>query len=481
MSPKQTTNINKAFSATEFKTNAYKVVDILADYLEKAENRTLDNVLPPVTPEEMLEKWSGDFPEEPGGDFTALINKTIELSNHLHHPRYVGHQVTSPLPLASLCSLVGSLLNNGNAVYDMGPATTIMERKLIDWMSGLMGHKKTGDGFFTSGGTLGNLTALLAARQAKTDYDIWTKGAKDTENLAIIVSEQCHYSVKRAVSVMGLGEESVIPVPADDNFHMDTTQLQNALDKAKTDGKKVIAVAASACSTATGSYDNLEKIGEFCEENNLWFHVDGAHGASALISNKYKHLLKGVEKADSLVWDTHKMMLMPALNTAVIFKNPQNSYEAFSQKASYLFEHEAKEEWYNLAHRTMECTKLMMGFNVYTSLSVYGTKFFGDYIDQVYDLTKEFAQVINRSPDFEIAIEPECNIICFRYLAKDHPDMDNLQFDLRKKILAEGSFYLVQTELGGKAYLRCTIINPLTTIEDLQLLLNRVRHFVLEI
>jgi L-2,4-diaminobutyrate decarboxylase len=385
--------------------------------------------------------------------------------------------VTSPLPLASLCSLVGSLLNNGNAVYDMGPATTIMERKIISWMSELIGHVETGDGFFTSGGTLGNLTALLAARQAKTGYDIWTEGAKDSENLAVMVSEQCHYSVKRAVCVMGLGEQAVIPVPALDNFKLDTDQLGMAYDNAVASGKKVVAVAASACSTATGSYDDLLKIGAFCKEKGLWFHVDGAHGASALLSGKYKHLLNGIEMADSLVWDTHKMMLMPALNTAVIFKNPHNSYEAFSQRASYLFENDAREEWYNMAHRTMECTKLMMGFTVYTCLSVYGTKFFGDYVDQVYDLTKQFAKVIGESPDFEVAIEPECNIICFRYTADGASDMNALQFDLRKKLLAEGSYYLVQTELYGKAYLRCTIINPLTTIEDLTELLARVRFF----
>ncbi len=172
------------------------------------------------------------------------------------------------------------------------------------------------------------------------------------------------------------------------------------------------------------------------------------------------------------------MMLMPALNTAVIFKNPQNSYEAFSQKASYLFENEAKEEWYNMAHRTMECTKLMMGFNVYTCLSVYGTKFFGDYVDHVYDLTKEFAKVIAESPDFETPISPECNIICFRYIARTDCDFNTLQFDLRKELLTDASYYLVQTELQGKAYLRCTIINPLTTLEDLKELLNKVRACV---
>lgn len=475
MEQKQSSHIDRAFSSEEFRANGHAIVDILADYLEKAQTKKLDNVLPPVTPEEMLAKWPDTFPEKPSGDFLSLVHKTIELSNHLHHPGYVGHQVTSPLPLASLCSLVGSLLNNGNAVYDMGPATTIMERKLISWMSGLIGHDATGDGFFTSGGTLGNLTALLAARQAKTNYNIWAEGVNDKTEIALLVSEQCHYSVKRAVSVMGLGEQAVIPIPADVNYHMDTDLLGSALSRAREEGKTVIAVVASACSTATGSYDNLDKIGDFCKENDLWFHVDGAHGASALISEKYRHLLKGIDKADSLVWDTHKMMLMPALNTAVIFKNPQNSYEAFSQKASYLFENEAKDEWYNMAHRTMECTKLMMGFNVYTCLSVYGTQFFGDYVDRVYDLTKEFAEVIADSSDFETPIFPECNIICFRYIAQTDCDIDKLQFDLRKELLAEASFYLVQTELKGKAYLRCTIINPLTTLDDLKELLDKVR------
>lgn len=475
MVEKQPTHIRDAFSPESFRENGHAIVDILADYLEDAQNKRLDSVLPPLTPEEMLDKWPGDFPKEPSGDFLSLVRKTIEHSNHLHHPGYVGHQVTSPLPLASLCSLVGSLLNNGNAVYDMGPATTIMERKLISWMSGLIGHETTGDGFFTSGGTLGNLTALLAARQAKTDYNIWAEGVNDKADIALLVSEQCHYSVKRAVSVMGLGEQAVIPIPSDASYHMDTELLGSALNRAREEGKKVIAVVASACSTATGSYDNLDIIGDFCQENNLWFHVDGAHGASALLSDQHRHLLSGIDKADSLVWDTHKMMLMPALNTAVIFKNPQNSYEAFSQKASYLFEHEAKDEWYNMAHRTMECTKLMMGFNVYTCLTVYGTKFFGDYVDGVYDLTRKFAQVIEDSSDFETAVSPECNIICFRYVSRTDCDINKLQFALRKELLAEASYYLVQTELQGVAYLRCTIINPLTTLSHLKELLNKIR------
>lgn len=471
-------SIEKAYDSEEFRVNGHKIVDILADYLKKAGSGQLDSVLPPISPEEMLDLWDAEFPREPSKNPIDLINKAINLSNHIHHPKYIGHQVTSPLPLAALCSFIGSLLNNSNAVYEMGPATTIIERKIIKWMSGLIGYGDKGDGFFTSGGTLGNLTALLAARQAKSGYDSWIEGCKENKKLAVMVSEHCHYSIKRALQVMGLGESGVITVPCNETFNLDVEKLDEVYEKAISEGKTVIAIAASACSTATGSYDNLEKIGEFCEQKGLWFHVDGAHGASALLSDRHRHLLNGVHRADSVVWDTHKMMLMPALSTAVVFKNSKSSYEAFSQKASYLFEKEAREEWYNLAQRTMECTKLMMAFNIYTCLSVYGTGLFSDYIDRVYDLTKEFAWIIKESDDFELAVEPECNIICFRYLDKRQTDLNSLQFKIRRKILNEGSFYLVQAVLKDRSYLRCTLINPLTTINDLKELLERVRSVV---
>ncbi len=469
-------SIKNAFAPDEFRANGHKLIDILADYIQQASSGSLDYVLPPVSPDEMLELWDDKLPAEPAGNFTEIIKGVLDRSNHLLHPRYVGHQATSPLPLAALCSLIGALLNNSNAIYEMGPVTTILEKKLIGWMSGLIGYGSNTDGFFTSGGTLGNLTALLAARQSGAGYDIWTEGCKESSKLAVMVSEQCHYSIKRALQIMGLGEEAVVPVPCNETFNLDTDKLEETYQKATANGKKVIAIAANACSTATGSYDDLEAIGAFCEKYGLWFHADGAHGASALISDKYRTLLKGIHMADSVVWDTHKMMLMPALSTAVIFKNADSSYESFSQKASYLFEKDAREEWYNLAHRTMECTKLMMSFNAYTCLCVYGTKFFGDYIDRVYDLTKEFAQIISQSPDFELAVEPECNIICFRYLKDQCMDINGLQFKIRKKILSEGSFYIVQTVLKDKAYLRCTIINPLTTIDDLKDLLDKVRE-----
>lgn len=469
-------DFQKAFNAEEFRQNGHKLIEMLADYLEASLKRTEAPVLPDITPESMLNMWKGKFKSSPSEIFEDIIEKVLTQSHNLQHPRYIGHQCCTPLPLSALNDLVGNFINNASAVYEMGPVNVVMEKRLIEWMSGLIGYDKKSGGIFTNGGTLGNLTALLAARQVKADYDVWTKGVDSTAPLAILVSEQCHYSVKRAVGVMGLGNKAVYLVDVDDEFHMDMKSLRQKYRQAVTEGCRVFAVVGNACSTATGSYDDLEAIADFAREHDLWFHADSAHGASALLSDKYKHLLKGIKRADSVVWDAHKMMMTPALATAVIFKEECHSYESFSQKASYLFEKDSREEWYNYAHRTMECTKTMMGIKLYIPLTVYGTDIFRDFIDYTYDLTRSFADMIRSAPDFELANEPESNIICFRYIGINTDDLDGMQKKIRKRILKSGRFYIVQTDLKGSFFLRCTVINPHTSPVDLSELLEEIRR-----
>jgi L-2,4-diaminobutyrate decarboxylase len=464
-----------AYDAETFRKTGHQIVDLLAHYLKQSSSRRIDSVLPNVSPAQMLDRWPGTFPEKPGADIIALMEKTIAESNHLHHPHYIGHQVTAPLPLAALCEFAGSLLNNATAVYEMGPVNTAMEKRLVQWMARCIGYTDTADGIFTSGGTLGNLTALLAARQAKSGYDIWTKGIDSAQQLTILISEESHYSVKRAAGIMGLGEDAVVPIPVDENYRMDIHALRKCHAECLHKGRKVFAVAAGACSTATGTFDDLEAVADFCGKNDLWLHVDGAHGASALLSGKYRHLLKGIHRADSIVWDAHKMLLMPALVTAVLFRDGARSFEPFSQKASYLFEKEARQEWYNFAQRTMECTKIMMGMRLFIPLMVYGTEFFADYVTSRIDCAKQFAQAIRETADFETAVEPQCNIVCFRYRKPGCQDLDNLQKIIRRKLLESEQFYIVQTRLKTGFYLRCTILNPLTTLQDLLDLLEAIR------
>ena len=153
----------------------------------------------------------------------------------------------------------------------------------------------------------------------------WEKGVCSGPPLAVIVSEHAHYSVARAAGILGLGQENVMRVPVDRHFRIQLPALADRYQAALAQGKKVVAVVASAGTTATGSFDPLREIGEFCRARGVWLHVDGAHGASVLLSPKYKALADGIELADSVIWDAHKMLFMPGLATALLL--PQGSHE----------------------------------------------------------------------------------------------------------------------------------------------------------
>ena len=468
-------SLRSAFDPERFRTEGHAVVDQLADYLAAATTRALP-VLPWVAPEASLALWPEAPPEEPATSPGELLGKVLAGSNHLHHPCYVGHQVTAPLPSSALVHLATALLNNGSAVHEMGPVSVPLERRALAWMAGRAGLPPGADGVLTSGGSVGNLTALLAARQAAAGRDPWDEGLAGGRPLAILVPEETHYCVKRAAQILGLGRGGVVPIPVDDRFRLRPEALPTAFAAAERAGRQVFAVVASAGSTSTGAFDPLEPVGDFCRGRGLWLHVDGAHGAAAVLSPRYASLAAGLERADSLVWDAHKMMLLPALITAVLFRDGRRSWEAFSQRADYLFRQHAAKEWWNPALRTLECTKRMMGVELWAALAIHGTRMFSDYVTRTFDLGRTFAAMLDDADDFELAVEPDCNIVCFRHVPDDFRDLDRHQERVRARLLAEGSFYLVQTRLRGQVHLRVTLINPLTTEEDLEALLGAIRR-----
>ncbi len=469
-------NIPFPFNPEEFRKEGHKVVDTLSDYLYDTLSGNEMPVLPWNDPEKLVEMFSF---ESGGGETEPLVSflkRIIDQSIHIHHPHYIGHQVTSPLPLTVLTQFCTTLLNNGAAIYEMGPVNMAMEKNVINRFGKMIGYQTSFDGIFTHGGTAGNLTAMLAARQAKTDYNIWEDGITNENRPGYMMSEQSHYSVGRNVKIMGLGDDSIIKIPYDSHFKMRVDLLEDLKKRAEDKGIKIISVAANACSTATGSYDDLEAIADFCEKHDLWMHVDGAHGMGVLFSEKYRHLVNGIKRADSVVIDFHKMLLVPALNTLLMFRNGEKSFETFAQKATYLFQKSHKNVWYNSATRTIECTKSALGIIAYAAMKYYGDNYYKEYIESRYDLARKFADQVKSHHEFELAVEPESNIVCFRYLRKGLSELalNEINAAIRDKIIKEGSFYVVQVELNGKIWIRLTIINPVTSGEDLELLLKTV-------
>lgn len=467
--------IRQAFDAEHFRRNGHELIDLLANFLHSATSGELPHALPWQEPQDQYRHWEEGL--EKGGDTTpqALFAEVLESSIRIHHPRYMGHQVSPSAPLAALAGLADGFLNNGMGVYEMGAAGTAIERVVVKAVAKKMGFGQEADGVMTSGGSLANLTALLAARSARSPSPAWQEGQK--ERLAVLVSEEAHYCVDRAVRIMGWGEGGIIKVPADETYRMRTELLPEYLERARRDGRHVIAVVGSACTTSTGSFDRLDVIADFCRGHGLWFHVDGAHGGALAFSPPHRHLLAGIERADSVVMDFHKMLLTPVVATALIFRDGSQAFRTFSQRAQYLWNQESDEEWFNLAKRTFECTKLMMGLKAYTLLRIYGPELWEQYLGRVMEHGRRFAALVRETEGFELAAEPQCNIVCFRYKADGMPEeaANVLNGAIRRAIVEEGRFYIVKTDLRGRVFLRVTLSNPFTAPGDMQALLARIQ------
>ncbi len=464
--------LEQAFDPEAFRMQGHRWVDMLAEYLSRAQNREM-SVLPWRKPEDMLAEWPAEFPASAVGGLDGFLARVLASSNHLHHPRYVGHQVSTTLPLAALCEMVGGILNNGS-IYEMGPVTMAMERSLSRWFSNQLGFGPAAEGIFTSGGSLGNLTALLAARASRAGYDVWNGGPGAGPPLAVLVSSHAHYSIDRVARILGWGAGGTVDVPVDDSFRMRADALEGALAQAHQAGRRVIAVVATAGSIPSGAFDPLPEIADFCAKHGLWLHVDGAHGASAAVSKTHRHLVAGIERADSVVWDAHKMLLMPSLVTAVLFRDGASSYGSFTQDASYLFNEPTP--WADTCLRTFECTKDMMVLKLYAALSHFGPELLSDYVDRMFALGARFAELLAQHPDFELALPPTSNIVMFRFLPNGAANLDTLQARIRAHLRAEGTFHLVQAQLRSQVYLRVSLMNPLSTEDDLLALIHAVRR-----
>jgi L-2,4-diaminobutyrate decarboxylase len=464
--------IDDMFDPRRFRDNGHTLIDLLANYLA-ASLAGQGKVLDWKTPSLEDANWQAPLPQtatlSPAQLLEKLRDDILPAGLAIHHPRNLGHQVATPLPMAALCDLVAALTNQAMAVYETGPAATLIERQVIRWLAELIGWNHA-EGVLTSGGAQANLTALLAARQQMAGWNIWKEGVASGPPLRIFASEHAHYSVSRAAGIMGLGVDAVVKVAADDQGRMDVAALAAMRRQTEASDARILAVVATAGCTPTGSIDPLAEIGAYCREQGLWLHVDGAHGASTLLSPRYRAALHGIDLADSVVWDGHKLLYMPATVSAVLFRNPVHSYAAFAQEASYLFQGQSnEEEAFNVSYRTLECTKRMMGLKLWAAFSLYGAETLGELVEKVFATARLLAEKLEAAADFELLMPPQTNIVCFRHHSRD-------QAELRKKLVKSGAFHLTQVNLHGKVWLRATVMNPLTTESDLDALLDCIRR-----
>jgi L-2,4-diaminobutyrate decarboxylase len=419
-----------------------------------------------------------------GDRLAEFIRDYLRNTTRLHHPGYMSHQVAVPHYAGALAALIDTFTNNVMAIYEMGPGAASIEYHVINVLLKKIGWEPAplnlrhvpysqayAGGVLTHGGSLTNLTALIAAR-TRLVPDVWDVGIP--QDLAILAPADSHYSIARAAGILGIGRNAIYELDVDDTGALIPEKLTLAYDRMRTDGKRAIALVANACSTAVGIYDPLDEIGDFCNEHDIWFHVDGAHGASALFTKKHRTLMKGIEKANSITWDAHKLMRTPTVCAALLVKDHRDLDAAFKQEASYLF-HDKEQPGFDFIHRTVECTKAGLGLKFFFVLAAMGEQGIADYIDRQYDLAKNAWDYLEQLDDFTCPVCPQSNILCFRVDGDDE-----VQIRIRNRLNEQGRFYISTTSFMGSRYLRLSLMSPHTSMQDIEDLVHNIRRIMEE-
>ena len=459
--------IRSAYAHDASREVAHRVVDLAVDFLERA-GRGDGPVSTPLAPAEIRERFDEPAPTEghPLDEVLARVRRDILAdANRLSHPMYLGHQVSAPLPLGAWVDAIAASLNNSQAVNEMSPTLSHVERRVVRWMNDAIGWGAEAGGTFTSGGTEASFTAMLAAR-AHLLPDAWVDGVGANPPV-IVCGEHTHYAVSRTAGQLGLGVRQVITVPSD-GYAMSASALAGILAQCQAEGRRVMAVVATAGQTATGTFDDIDAVADACEPHGAWLHVDGAHGASALLSERHRHLLRGIARAHTVAWDPHKMMLLPISAGAVLVRDERWLDAAFAQRAPYLFQADAI-NW-NIGPRSFQCSRRGDVLKVWVAWQRYGTRGFASMYDLLCDLTTELHGLLQRHVAFRPLHEPQGNILCFRWVGdatKDDTTLDRVNALVRERYNQSGEGWITSTVLGGRTVLRVTIQNPRTTSEHL--------------
>ena len=394
--------------------------------------------------------------------YREMLSDIYPNMSRVQHPRCFAC-IPSPV---SLFSWMGDVMTNafdphaGSWLNSSG--ASCVEQELIRWMCSLAGYPQSSGGLFVSGGSMANLTALTAARDSKLT---------DSERpLAVAyVSDQTHSSIAKGLHIIGFRADQVRKVPSDSNFRMRLDQLTEAIREDLAAGRMPFAVIATAGTTNTGSIDPLDQIAQICQEYNLWMHVDGAFGASLLLSPRYRGQLKGIERSDSMSWDAHKWLMQTYGCSMVLLRDRSKLLQSFSTHPEYLRDAETSDDNPNFWDLGPELTRPARGLKLWITLQVMGSEGLGRVIEHGCKMAQLAEKTIMEYPHWEMISHAQQGIINFRY-APPHAteqELDLLNLQIAKEINDTGYAQILTTELNGKRVLRMCILNPQTTEEDI--------------
>lgn len=462
---------------------------IASEYLAGHENRSLP-VVRQVSAAELLERMNMAIPREgrPLAELLDDVRQTLHYSVRTGHPGFSNQLFGDYDPAGLLGEWMTSLLNTSMYTFEVAPVVTLMETTLMAHLCGYVGWSADkGEGVLVPGGSIANLMAMLAARN-RSCPDAKQKGLGRDSRLVAFMSEEAHYSIERAASVVGLGSAAVRRVPVDGVGGMDPAALEATVAQALADGERPFFLCATASTTVAGAFDPIEPLADIAERHGMWLHVDAACGGGVLLSPQYRSLMAGCERADSMTWNPHKMMGVPLACSALLMRERGRLKATNAMGADYLFHDDGDDDSrFDLGDITLQCGRRVDSLKLWLSWQSLGDEGHAQRIDRMFEIAATFREMLAQREGFEILRDPQgCNT-CFQWVPERLRNVDasparsqaigEATIEIRRRLRVDGRLLINYAPLDGVPVFRHVANNARVTSDDLSFLLGEIeRH-----
>jgi glutamate/tyrosine decarboxylase-like PLP-dependent enzyme len=460
-------------SSDELRDWGNSVIQLMADYYGELRDH---KVYRHTSSREIRDRLDAALPIR-GMEFGELLKvfreTIIPFSRQNAHPRMFGYVQSPGTPLAAIADVLASTLNANLTVWRSAPAPVEVERLTIDWIRQILGFNREAGGLFVSGGSMANLAAIAAARQAKDS---------SSDRLRMYASGETHFSIAKAAALLGIGRQNVRHVAVDEHFKMRLDDLISKITADLEAGHVPFCIVANAGTVNTGAVDPLAEIREVANRFQLWMHVDGSYGAFAVLAKSARKLFAGIEQADSIALDPHKWLYLPVDVGCVIYRSPEIARAAFAHEAEYTrIIGEKADEAFAFWDYGPELSRRFRALKVWMLLKGVGIESLSEAIESNLACARYFESLVRASDDFEMIAPVELSIFCFRHVPMELRNESDQTIDaFNERLLValqrDGSSYLSNATLGGRFALRGCVLNYRTTLRDMEILLDDLRR-----
>ncbi len=457
-------------SWSDFRALAHRMVDDMLSHLESLRAQPAWREMP----REVRMSFASPVPRDGAGDeaaYEAFAQRVMPYTCGNVHPRFWGWVQGNGTPLGMMADMLAAGINPHMAGFNQAPA--LVEHEVIRWLAEMLGMPVGSSGLLVSGGTMANTLGLAVARHAvavRAGWDLRERGLHGGPRLAFYGSSETHNWARKAAELLGLGNGAFRRVPVDAEFRIDVNALQRQLAEDRSAGLVPFCVIGTAGTVNTGASDDLEALAGVCEEQRLWFHVDGAFGALAYLSPELRPTLRGMERADSLGFDLHKWGSLPFECACVLVRDAEMHRAAFASSASYIAgtERGVIAGGIPFADRGLELTRGFKALKVWMSLQSHGTEGLRAMVEQNVRQARGLAALIATHPELELLAPVPLNVVCFRFVSPGMDDgaLNELNREILLRLQERGIAVPSGTELDGRYAIRVANVNHRSRAAD---------------